>query len=185
MGITQSLTPISALNLGLSHTKQSGFLATSFNSVLVANRLEIETTPEKRTRDALSIRYKHAFDSRSSSQLGYSYYWDDWGIRASTIELRYYFRPQDGNVLWEPSYRYYTQTPADFFALVFDTSQTYQTSDSDLGRFHSHSYGIRVSWIADSLFSSKASDFDVGANYMRRSDGLDIYWLTLGWSKRL
>lgn len=176
--LTQILTPISNLNLGWVHTDQSGFLATPFNSVLVAGLREYETTPNDRRRDALSIRYKHAFD-HNSVQLGYSYYWDDWGISSSTYDLRYYYRPYE-NIQLEPNYRFYTQSAADFFAISFDETQEFMSSDSDLGGYDGHSTGLQVYFFNNELLGYERITFDLGLNYYQRSDDLDYYWLTFG-----
>ena len=176
--LTQILTPISNMNVSWAHTRQSGFLATSFNSVLVDGNREYETVPDGRRRDALSIRYKQALD-KNSVQLGYSYYWDDWGISSSTYDLRYYFRPNE-NIQLEPNYRFYTQSAADFFATTFVETQALMSSDSDLGDYDGHSTGLQIYFFNNKLLGYERITFDIGLNYYQRSDDLDYYWLTFG-----
>ena len=177
IGLTQSLTPKSVLNLGLSYTDQSGFLATSFNAVKVGDEFDIEIVPDERRRESYSARYKYAL-GRDSVQLGYSYYVDNWDIDASVSEFKYFFNLYGEKWTIEPSYRFYTQTQASFFAIDFPVRQEYQTSDSDLGEFTGNAVGLLNSWrLGDHTY-------DIGFNYYRRSDDLDFYWLTIGWSVR-
>ena len=182
IGITQTLTPSSLVNLGWSHTNQNGYLATSFNTVNINSNLARETTPNTRTRDAFSARYKYGFE-RDSIQLGYSYYEDDWDIRSNLWEARYFLNLP--NIQLEPSYRYYDQNAAEFYALEFESAQTYQTSDPELGDFDGHSLGLLLGFYADSWLTDNKARYTVGINYYQRSDNIDFYWLTVGWRFRL
>ena len=180
LNLTQTLTPRSLMNASWSHSEQNGMLATSFNSVLINDVRDIEITPDVRVRDTLSLRYKHAIDE-DSIQLGYSYYEDSWDIRADVAEVRYILNFVGGSLVLEPSYRYYTQKGAEFFAFEFDVAEPLRSSDSDLGNFDGHSTGLlfpawQPGWFTDSL-----TRYDLGFNYYRRSDDLDFYWLTVGW----
>jgi hypothetical protein len=131
-------------------------------------------------RDTLSFRYKHAL-GKDSVQLGASTYRDDWNLKGHAIEARYFYRIREGRLTLEPSYRFYTQDEADFFATQFDAIQTFQTSDSDLGNFDGHSAGLLVSYWTSTWLTSQLSNYEIGFNYYQRSDNLDFYWLTLGW----
>lgn len=178
IGVVQTLTPESALNLSWSHTEQSGFLATSFNSVLVDNARWIETAPDARRRDALSLRYKHALE-QDAVQLGVGVYCDDWGVDAATLELRYYYELSD-RVMLEPQVRFYTQTAADFFAPTFTSVQQFMTSDPDLGDFNNQSLGLLIHLFNQRLLGNDRARLDLGLNYTVRSDELNYYWLTFG-----
>ncbi len=178
IGLVQTLTPLSALNIGWSHTEQSGFLATSFNSVLVGEDRLYESVPDTRRRDALSIRYKHALNE-DVIQLGYGLYQDDWGIDSSTLELRYIYAVSEMITL-EPHYRFYTQTAADFFAQTFESSDDFMTSDPDLGAFDTHSTGLLMRFFHQRVFSYDNVTYDFSLNYSQRSDDLNFYWITFG-----
>lgn len=180
LNLTQTLTPISLIDMSWVHSKQIGMLATSFNSVIINDERDIEKAPDLRVRDTLSVRYKHAL-GKDSIQLGFSQYQDDWNITGSAIEARYFYRIREGRLTFESSYRFYTQDSADFFAPEFNAIQEYQTSDSDLGNFDGHSVGLLVSYWTSSWFTRSLSNYELGFNYYQRSDDLDFYWLTLGW----
>lgn len=185
LSLTQTLSPVSLFDLSWVHSKQTGMLATSFNSVVInlppnSTQLEIEKAPDLRVRDTLSFRYKHAL-GKDSVQLGASTYRDDWNLQGHAIEARYFYRIREGRLTFEPSYRFYTQKSADFYAKQFDAVKEYQTSDSDLGNFDGHSAGVLVSYWSSTWLTSRLSNYEVGFNYYQRSDNLDFYWLTLGW----
>ncbi len=181
LSLVQTLNPKSLLNLSFSHTNQNGFLATSFNAVKINDGFIAEQVPNSRRRDALSARYKYAFE-RDSMQLGYGYYWDDWGINANVLEARYFAHLPKLKLRLEPNYRYYTQTQADFFDFEFSEPRTLLASDSDLGEFYGHSVGLLLALARPSLITSQLATYELGFNYYDRSDGLDFYWTTLGWS---
>ena len=183
LSMTQTLTPYSVINLGISHTAQSGFLSTPYNAVLVDNDFVSETLPDSRKRQAYSLRYKYGFP-KDSMQLGYSYYEDDWGINAHVAEMRYTMHKRNGMLRIEPSYRYYQQTAADFYAIRFNEPSEFLTSDSDLGDFDGHSLGVLGS-IKGAGFYGRKANYHLGANYYWRSDELNFYWFTFGFSQPL
>ena len=176
--LTQTLTPASLVNFTYTHTRQSGFLATSFNSVLVDGARQVEVLPRDRAREALTVRYKHAV-GEGAFEGGYRIYDDDWGVRSQTVDLRFFSYTQGRRVLFEPSYRYYDQDASSHFAVAFDDPLVFMTSDSDLGAFDGHSVGLRTTFL-DRSFRGRRGEYDVGVNFYRRGDGLQMYWLTFG-----
>jgi len=180
LSLNQTLTRHAVLNLSWVHAEQSGMLATSFNSVLAGSERVFETVPDIRVRDTVSVRLKQALDN-NSVQFGVSYYEDDWDVRAVVTEVRY-FRPfSDGTVWLEPSYRFYHQEGAFFFAPSFEDPGRYRSSDPDLGNFDGHSAGITLSAWRAGWLSQSLSRYDLGLNVYHRTDDLNFYWLTLGW----
>jgi hypothetical protein len=85
-----------------------------------------------------------------------------------------------------PTYRYYTQTAADYFnekeaAL---SSQSFYTSDYDLSGFNAHQYGAGLRY-KDIFTNAKLLTFglkiiDLRFSNYSRSDGLDAFIFTLG-----
>ena len=184
LGWVQSLTPTSLMHFGWSHTHQEGFLATSFNAVRVGSReqgiFDVERLPNRRRRDALSVRYKQAV-KEDSFQLGYSYYQDNWHLIGHTLDARYYAHFSDGAVRLEPLYRFYRQEAAKYFVYQVSEPQRYQTTDSDLGSFDGHSIGLTTSLSGSTPFLTNDSWYDIGVQLYERSDDLRLYWFTLGW----
>ena len=75
------------------------------------------------------------------------YYTDDWGIDSHTASLEVPIKIADKFTLY-PSYRFYTQTAADYFAPAnknLSTSEFY-TSDHDLSQYSANQFGYGVSY---------------------------------------
>jgi hypothetical protein len=184
LGWAQSLTPVSLVHFGWSHTHQEGFLATSFNAVRIGDAetgyFDYESLPETRRRDALSVRYKRAV-GEDSYQLGYSHYFDSWDLTGHTLEARYFAHFREGNIRLEPLYRFYRQEATRYFVYELPQPREFQTTDSDLGSFDGHSIGINASLAGSTPLLEQDSWYDVGFQYYDRSDGIRLYWLTLGW----
>jgi hypothetical protein len=178
-GWTQILTPISLFNLTFSHVEQWGFLATSFNSVFVGPTETAEVAPRTRSRNAGTLRYKQALDDDNAIELGYRYYRDDWGIRGHTLNAQAFLYTNNHTLLFEPLYRYYYQSQADFFAKAFPRAEPFMTSDSDLGTFSGHLFSLNIVFV-DVYFLWLYADYDIAFNYYHRTDGIDMVWMTMG-----
>lgn len=183
LSLIQSINTYSHINLSWTHTEQDGFLATSYNAVQAGDAFDYERVPQSRSRDTLSLRYKHAL-ARDSYQLGYGRYWDSWGIGSDVFEGRYYFNLYNGRFSVQTSARYYKQAAADFYGIDFEQPQLLQTSDSDLGRFTGTSAGVLLAFYNPRRMLGFLHTYELGFNYYQRGDGLDLYWLTFGWSFR-
>ena len=77
----------------------------------------------------------------------YRYYYDDWGVNSHTANVEVPIKISDKFTLY-PSFRYYTQTAADYFAPYNENISTdnYYTSDYDLSKFNANQYGFGVSY---------------------------------------
>ncbi len=75
-------------------------------------------------------------------------------------------------------YRYYTQTAADDFVvrLPDEPLPEFRTSDSDLGEYDAHSFGVKLTW-----FKTGSWEFDVGVEHILREDGLDSTLASIGY----
>jgi hypothetical protein len=185
--------------LGLTHTQQSGFLETPYNAItledgtnppnpnLEDDALGVEATeelPGQRGRDALFGRLRRYLGADTSLELGGRYYLDDWGIGAWSLEPRLYHQLVDDRLGLRLRYRYYTQTPADYWAEHFAGTDpadapTFRTQDPELGEFDSHTVGAQLSFKNDGAWG-----FDVSMDVIMRSDDLDHVLLTFGWNRR-
>src|SRR5262249_23547868 len=80
----------------------------------------------------------------------YSFYLDDWGIRAHTLEGRLVQALATGVDL-RLRYRFYTQSKADFYQPVYTQMQiedptVHITDDEKLSAFHTHTFGGQISF---------------------------------------
>jgi len=137
------------LAVNASETHENGYLTEPYKLVSVLNRstgVPITSLTEKRpsTRNRSSIMgssvYHFTQDILYSS---YRYYWDTWGIRSHTIDLKYRRQFDENNYL-EPLLRFYTQTAANFYTgglLQGNPLPDFATSDYRLGALNTITVG--------------------------------------------
>lgn len=187
----QILTPTMHGEVGLTYSAQSGFLETAYNAVVVetetpgdppnpflaneANEIEFEELPDNRNRLSLFGRVRQQLGDRDAIELGGRLYDDDWGIGAFDITPRY-LHEFDSGLVMDLRYRYYTQDAADAWAEHFSTLPAERTQDSDLGEFDSNLFGTHFLW------GDTSESWDVGLNFLDRSDGLDHIFFSIGWT---
>lgn len=184
VAINQILTPRSIVNVAYNHTEQHGMLATSYNSVFAAGVEGQEIVPYRRHRDSITGRYKFSFTESNALELGYRYYWDSWHIYSNTAEVRFFQYLMNKKLLLEPNYRYYLQDRAFFYQQSFAAFSALQTSDPDLGDFYGNLFGLDLSILDPHFFTWWRGDLDFGFNYNLRSDDLNGYWFTAGYTLR-
>jgi len=150
-GISRVLSRRWMVSLNGSRTHEEGYLTEPYKIVSLIegdgtpspDSLLTEGRPGTRNRNALmaSSVYHLTDDVLYAS---YRYYWDDWGVRSHTLDLKYHEELPLHDYL-VPHLRLYTQTRADFF--VFGLPQggavpRYATSDLRLGPLHSVTLGL-------------------------------------------
>ncbi|WP_299779140.1 DUF3570 domain-containing protein [uncultured Formosa sp.] len=146
---------------------------------------DIERLPDNRFKIPIGLRLNYFLNSTFSLRTYYRYYFDDWGIHSHTASLEVPIKLSDKFTIY-PSYRYYTQTQADYFAPYEQniSTSTYYTSDYDLSKFNANQYGFGVSYtdifttFHISKFGLKSIDLKY-ANY-KRNTGLKANIISIG-----
>ena len=108
---------------------------------------DIERLPNNRFKTPIGMHFNYYINEIVSLRTYYRYYFDDWGINSHTANLKVPIKISEKFTLY-PSYRYYNQTAADYFAPYeqhISTSEFY-TSDYDLSKFNANEYGFGVSY---------------------------------------
>lgn len=138
---------------------------------------DIERLPNKRFKVPLGFRFNQYINERVTLRTYYRYYLDDWGIRSHTAEIELPIKLFDSFTLY-PSYRFYNQTAADYFA-PFDqhlSTDMFYTSDYDLSQFNANQYGIGVSYTdiftKVHIWKLGLKNIDVKYNNYKRNTGL-------------
>ena len=93
------------------------------------------------------MRFNYFINEAFVLRTYYRYYFDDWGVTAHTASMEVPIKISDKFTLY-PSYRYYTQTAADYFA-PFDqhlSTEAYYTSDYDLSAYSANQFGFGFSY---------------------------------------
>jgi len=138
---------------------------------------DIERLPDTRFKTPVGARLNYYINEIVVLRTYYRYYTDDWGVSSHTANIELPIKIADKFTLY-PSYRYYTQTAADYFA-PFEThssTEEFYTSDYDLSAFNSNQYGIGITYTDIFtkahiwLFGLKSVDFRY--DYYQRNTGL-------------
>lgn len=127
-------------------TFQQGLLATRFHRVYFTDgSVKTENLPGTRIRIPLGLRGNYFFGDHVILRSLYRFYFDDWGMKAHTIDLETPVK-LSSFVSLSPFYRFHTQNSVDYFAgfSKHQTDVTYYTSDYDMSALNSHFYGMGV-----------------------------------------
>lgn len=146
-------------SLALDVVQQQGLLSTPFQRVYFGNiddsfidgfhlADDIEQLPDTRFKVAIGGRLNYYLNEKFSFRTFYRYYFDDWGITAHTASLEIPFKISGKFTLY-PSYRFYTQSAADYFYTYNTPLSTtdFYTSDFDLSEYSANQFGFGVSYV--------------------------------------
>lgn len=146
---------------------------------------DIERLPSSRLKIPIGLRFNNFINETLALRTYYRYYFDDWGISSHTSSIELPIKISDKFTLY-PSFRYYNQTQADYFATYEQNLSTsnYYTSDYDLSKFNATQYGFGVSYtdIFSKLHISKLGLKSIDLKYAnyKRNTGLTANIVSLG-----
>ncbi|MGB3152606.1 MAG: DUF3570 domain-containing protein [Maribacter sp.] len=175
---------------------QQGLLSTPFQRVYFGDVSDffieefqladdVEQLPDTRFKIPVGARLNYFLGDRFVIRSYYRFYADDWGVNSHTASLEIPIKISDAFTIY-PSYRYYTQTAADYFypkegAL---SSLDFYTSDYDLSGYSANQFGIGARYkdifTTAKVFMFGLKTIDLRLNRYDRSDGLNAFIFTLG-----
>ena len=145
---------------------------------------DIERLPDTRIKTPIGLRFNYFINEYLSLRTYYRYYFDDWGVNSHTVNIEMPIKISDKFTLY-PSFRYYTQTAADYFAPYNEHLSTdqYYTSDYDLSKFDANQYGFGVSYTdiftKAHIWKFGIKNVDLRFHQYDRSNGLSA-WIVSG-----
>ncbi len=158
IGFSQILTKKMQGTLSFDVIHQEGLLSTPFQRVQFSDIADVivqeftlgddvERLPDTRFKVALGGRLHYYINEFVLVRTFYRYYTDDWGINSHTASIEIPIKITDKFTLY-PSYRFYIQTAADYFAGFNQhlSTQEFYTSDYDLSDFDANQYGFGISY---------------------------------------
>ncbi|HEX9163789.1 MAG TPA: DUF3570 domain-containing protein [Thermoanaerobaculia bacterium] len=173
IGVSRVMSRRWMLAVNASESHENGYLTEPYKLVSVLNPTSgvpltslTEKRPSTRTRSSVmgSSVYHFTQDLLYSS---YRYYWDTWGIRSHTLDLKYRHQFDDTTYL-EPLLRFYTQSAANFYTgglLQGNPLPDFASSDYRLGALNTitvgGTYGLR--------WNDFPGDWTVRAQLIRQS----------------
>ena len=155
LSFTQVLDTKSWLQLSWETTRIAGYQASPYRYVAIGGAGTCgslapfclpEVVPDERWRSAAVLRGRRAFGSIVSLGLEYRFYFDDWGLYSHTILPDLQLLLGDHGTLGL-SYRYYTQSEADFYRPRYLNGPAlgYLTRDRELSALYSNRVGLSYS----------------------------------------
>lgn len=155
---SQILSKKLQVSLAFDIVSQEGLLSTPYQRVYFADvedsfienfhlADDVERLPDNRFKVAAGGRLNYYINETFVVRTFYRYYSDDWGINSHTASIEVPIKLGNKFTIY-PSYRFYTQTEADYFAPYnehLSTSEFY-TSDFDLSDFDSNQYGFGITY---------------------------------------
>lgn len=146
---------------------------------------DIERLPNNRTKIPVGISLNYYVNEIITLRTYYRYYFDDWGVQSNTASLEIPFKVSDAFTFY-PSFRYYDQSAADYFAPYekhFSTEK-YYTSDYDLSQFKSIQYGFGITYTdifsKSHLFNFGLNTIDLKYTNYKRDSGFNASYVGLG-----
>jgi len=157
-GFSQILSKNLQGSIALDLVSQKGLLSTPFQRVYFSDVTDsfiddfqladaVEQLPDSRFKTAIGGRLNYYINEMFVLRTFYRYYSDDWGIQSHTASIEVPIKITDKFTLY-PSYRFYNQTAADYFAKYEEhlSTDTYYTSDYDLSKYAANQYSFGVSY---------------------------------------
>lgn len=147
---------------------------------------DIERLPKSRFKTPIGARFNYYVNESISLRTYYRYYFDDWGIKAHTVDMELPIKFEMGKFTFYPSFRYYVQTEANYFAPYEEhlSISSYYTSDYDLSKFNSQQYGIGFKYndifTKFKLYKLGLKSVDLRYSFYNRSDGLNANIVSAG-----
>nr|WP_321486604.1 DUF3570 domain-containing protein [uncultured Draconibacterium sp.] len=158
IGLSQILSSRLTGYVSADFILQKGLLSTPFHRIYFADKDDyfyenfqladdIEHLPDSRFKIALGARLNYFVNHRVTLRTFYRYYTDDWGITSHTAKIEVPIKITDKFTVY-PSYRFYNQTAADYFAPYNEhlSTEEFYTSDYDLSKFTANNYGFGISY---------------------------------------
>lgn len=195
-GFSQILSKKLQGSLALDIVQQSGLLSTPFQRVYFSDvpdsfiqnfqlADDIERLPDSRFKIALGGRLNYYINEVFVLRSFYRYYIDDWGIKSHTASIEVPIKISRKFTLY-PSYRYYTQTAADYFAPYEShlSTEEFYTSDYDISEYTANQYGFGVSYTdiftEFNIWQFGLKSIDLKFNQYDRNSGLSASIVTGG-----
>ena len=196
-GFSQILSKKAQGSISLDLVQQEGLLSTPFqrvffkdrDAIIIGNGFQladdIERLPSSRFKIAIGGRLNYYINEMFVLRFYLRYYQDNWGITSYTASIEAPIKLGDFFTLY-PSYRYYTQTKADYFYKANDALSTdaFYTSDYDLSNFNAGEFGLGVSYTdiftKVKLLGYGLKSINAKASYYNRSSSLSYFMVSGG-----
>lgn len=150
VSLSQLLSPTLMLSTGLGLTRQRGRLSNPYRRAIVNTLLLPEAMPDARDRATGFIGLSWYVADGAALHVRQGLYADTWGVRAIIPEATLAIEPEPGTVV-SATYRYYGQTAASFYQVVYPEVAPLMTGDLRLGIVRDHNVGLNLRWLPETV----------------------------------
>lgn len=172
LGLSQILGRASAIQTSFKYQHNQGFLSDPYKLSVVNGAPLPDARPDARNQFSWLTRFRHHWSSLDATlHFDYKLYFDDWDINSHTFELAWYQTFFDSFRL-VPSFRYYSQSQADFYAPFYTVARSdgLRSSDYRLSPFGAISWTIR----GETRVQIWSYVWDIGVSYERYTSKGDL-----------
>ncbi len=170
--VAQILGRSSLVNSTLNYQFNTGYLSDPYKRVVIGGAPVGDSRPDTRHQFTWLTRLRqHADFANGALHADYRFYYDTWNISSHTVDVAWY-----QNLPWGlrliPSFRYYTQSGADFYAPWFEVAPGSGNASSDyrLSPFGAIAFRIR----GESNFPIGSSNWKILVGYERYTSSGDL-----------
>jgi hypothetical protein len=175
VGLTQILTPRWIASVNAEALSDAGYLGSPYRVAQVFGAAVPERMPTTRSGRALNVRVLGDLGSRDSLRAEYRYYWDNWDLKAHTVQIGYRRHVGD-NWLGDVGLRYYSQSAALFYSDNAQAETLYVTRNRQLSTFNNAAIGAKLAYTVSKVPGQY--DFKINGAYefvrFKYSDFTDI-----------
>nr|WP_255719215.1 DUF3570 domain-containing protein [Pelomonas sp. P8] len=155
LGVTQILSPTWLMSVNAEVVSDDGYLGNPYRSARIGGAFVPENDPRTRSSRAVKFGATGALAPGSAVHGEYRYFWDNWAIRAHTLEGGYsrYFGDR---YLAEGTVRLHSQSKALFYSDNAVADTVYLSRNRQLSTFKSLGLGGKLTYSA-----GKVGDYEV------------------------
>lgn len=170
IGVNQLLGPNTVLTFDVSLGWKQGYLSDPYKRVLIDDEVFYDERPSSKFEQMAFLRLTHYLEGLDASvEASYRFGHNDFGIVSHEAQVAFYKYLFDKRVVIRPSFRFYDQSAADFYATQFTGAPRYASADYRLSAEQTFDIGLQIRWniIKDKL----ALDIGYDRYISRGTDG--------------
>jgi hypothetical protein len=182
----QNVSTTLVTQVGAQYVRQDGYLGDSYNYVVLTSggdpvAVTDETLPRVRQRGQLNGRVRWSLRPDAAAGADASWYFDDWAVRHFAFEPSLTW-PLPGRGRVRGWWRVSNQEAAEHFRTEIQALGRFQTQDSDLGSFVTHSAGVVL--VLPRGARARADEMELTLYGFTRDDGIRALGASTGVRRR-
>lgn len=147
VGINQVITSNTLLSFNFGISQKQGFLNDPYKRALIDNEVFYENRPGRKLEELAFLQLTHFIEPWDASvEVSYRFGNNDQGSHSHTAMIAFYKYLFEKRLVVRPSFRFYTQTAADYYATEFTGNPEFYSSDYRLSAEQTFNFGLSVRW---------------------------------------